>query len=102
MELLRTKGEERLRKVWRQMRSRCANPKDPKYAWYGGRNIVVCADWNTYPEFREWALAAGFVDGLSIERMNNDGPYSPENCRWIPLKDQARNKSNTLRFEAFG
>jgi len=102
MELKKSHGEERLRKVWRQMRRRCSSPTDQKFYRYGGRGITVCDAWSEYSNFRSWALSTGFVDGLTIERVDNDGNYCPENCRWIPAGEQARNKSNVIQLTAFG
>lgn len=102
MEMLMTKGEERLRKVWRQMRSRCSSPKNEKYSIYGGRGITVCAEWSSYTVFRAWAISAGYTAGLTIDRIDNDGNYEPGNCHWITAGEQMRNKSNTVYLTAFG
>lgn len=102
MELAKTNGEEKLRKVWREMRSRCSNPLNTKFHRYGGRGIYVCDEWTTYPVFRAWALANGFIDGLTIDRIDNDGPYIPANCRWVTNDVQAQNRSNHVMITAFG
>jgi hypothetical protein len=98
----KTNGEEKLRKVWHQMHRRCSNPKDGKYPRYGGRGIKVCPEWGDYSVFRSWALAAGYAQGLSINRIDNDGGYNPRNCEWADQITQANNKSNSRWLTAFG
>jgi len=83
---------EKLRGVWAQMRQRCNNPNHKDYSNYGGRGISVCPEWDEYTAFRNWAISAGYKEGLTIDRINVDGNYTPENCRWIPLSEQMKNR----------
>jgi hypothetical protein len=74
------------------MKRRCYNPTKPAYKYYGARGITICEVWLQHPEkFITWALEAGWVKGLTIDRENNDGPYSPENCRVATYAQQMRN-----------
>lgn len=80
-------------KAWQSIRQRCENPNDKSYSDYGGRGISVCEEWESSPDvFIEWSLANGFQPGLSIDRINVNGDYCPENCRWATATQQARNK----------
>jgi len=67
------------------------NKNRVKYKDYGGRGITVCQEWRTFEPFQAWALANGYAENLSIDRIDNDKGYSPENCRWVTEKQQSRN-----------
>jgi hypothetical protein len=83
----------KLYRVYYAMRNRCYNPKSDMYASYGGRGISIGDEWRgDLGAFVTWALANGYKDGLSIDRIDNDGNYEPSNCRWVDMKTQARNK----------
>lgn len=97
-----TNTHSRLYSLWKAMLCRCNNPKHEAYSRYGGRGIVVCEAWGKFAGFREWALSNGYADDLTIDRVDNDGIYEPSNCRWIPFKDQSRNKRNNIYLQAFG
>lgn len=91
----RTHGESntRLYNIWIHMKQRCQNPRDTNYRNYGGRGITVCREWSEdYFSFRDWALAHGYRTDLTIDRIDNDRGYFPDNCRWATMLEQARNK----------
>lgn len=91
----------RLRYTYSKMLRRCYNPKDKSYYLYGGRGIEVADVWTTsFDSFYAWAISNGYSENLSLDRIDNDGPYSPENCRWATTIEQARNKRNN-RFLTF-
>ena len=85
----------RLYHEWKAIRLRCNNPNNPAYNHYGGRGIKVCEEWNDPIVFIEWALANGYDDSLSIDRIDVDGDYCPENCRWVDNKMQGSNRTST-------
>ena len=103
-EITRTHGlsKTKLYNVWNGMRNRCNNPKAEFYSIYGGRGIKVCDDWQKFMPFYEWATANGYAEGLSIDRIDGDGNYCPENCRWITIQEQQRNRSNNRHYEYKG
>lgn len=93
----------RLYHIWAGMRKRCYDQSASNYSNYGGRGIKVCDEWNSgYGQFRDWALAHGYRDGLSIDRIDVDGDYTPDNCRWADRVLQANNRRTSVCYEYNG
>lgn len=88
--------------TWENMKHRCGDPKNWMYPHYGGRGIKVCEEWLDSSAFIEWALSHGYKEGLSIERINVDGNYEPDNCKWVELKEQYLNRTDSHFVTAFG
>lgn len=91
----------RLYKIRQGMIDRCNNPNNKAYKNYGGRGIRVCDEWSGndgYVNFRKWSMSNGYNDAFSIDRINNDSDYSPDNCRWVDRKTQANNTRVNLRI----
>lgn len=83
---------------WKEMRQRCMNPNSDKFHWYGGRGIAVCPQWESFEQFL--ADMGERPAGMTLDRINNDGPYSPENCRWATQLEQTRKQEKNKLSEA--
>ena len=86
----------KLYRIWSNMKSRCYCKTATRYERYGGRGITVCEEWkNNFLTFYEWAIVSGYKDGLSIERIDIDLGYTPQNCKWILRSEQSKNTCRT-------
>lgn len=94
--------DKRLWKIWASMHERCELESHAYYKDYGGRGITVCEEWNDYLPFAKWAKKNGYSDKLTIDRINVDGEYCPENCRWASMKEQQNNRRNNHFVEYQG
>lgn len=101
-------SKERLYILWKGIKQRCNNPNHISYKNYGGKGIKVCSQWeNDYGEFKKWALENGYDETLprgeqTIDRIDGNKDYCPENCRWITIQEQQKNKDRTNFFECYG
>ena len=91
----------RLYRVWVGMRERCNNPNHNRWQHYGGRGIRVCEEWNDYENFKRWAMRNGYDPEAprgkcTIDRINVNGDYEPENCRWVDMKTQYKNTRRSV------
>ena len=106
MRVTRTKGntkhggsKTRLFSVWVNMKTRCLNPNNRAYKWYGAVGVTICPEWMQFENFQQWALESGYKDDLTIERKNPFGNYEPSNCTWIPLIEQRRNQRRSKQWQ---
>ena len=97
------RAESRLHYIWASMIQRCYDNNAAAYSRYGGRGIEVCEEWRRdFSAFATWAQSNGYSDALTIDRVDNGDGYSPGNCRWATMRQQARNTRRNRHLEAFG
>lgn len=94
--------EKRLYAIWSGMRQRCENPNCTKYPNWGGRGIAVCDEWHDFAKFQDWAVSNGYDKELSIDRIDVNGNYQPDNCRWVTSVVQMNNQRANRRIEVSG
>ena len=93
----------RLYRIWSHMIRRCYKQKSNDYKNYGARGIIICDDWkNSFLNFYDWSMCNGYNDTLSIDRIDVNGNYEPDNCRWVTSKIQGNNKRNSVVIEYNG
>jgi hypothetical protein len=96
-------GKDRIYRIWVAMRQRCGKEYRSNFSEYGGRGITVCEEWErSFVAFKAWADANGYAPNLSIDRIDNDKGYSPENCRWATAQQQVENRRAACAIEVDG
>lgn len=89
----------RLYYSWQDMKKRCYNEGNSRYANYGGRGIKVCDEWkNDFTAFYQWAINNGYTETMTLDRINVDGDYEPNNCRWADVKTQCNNRTSNIKI----
>lgn len=96
------KTSTRLHRIWCGMRQRCNDPAYPAYRIYGGKGVTVCEEWSDFQSFYDWSMENGYREDLTIDRIDSNGNYCPENCRWATMKEQQNNRTNNIRLSVFG
>ena len=89
-------GKSRLYNIWKGMRKRCRNPKIHIWKWYGGKGVTVHHAWESFENFRAWALERGYQDHLSIDRIDSSGNYEPRNCQWITRSENSKKAAKVV------
>lgn len=92
----------RLRHIWQGIKNRCYNENELVYRYYGGKGVKIQENWKDFLTFKSWAISNGYKDNLTIDRINPDGDYCEENCRWVSMKEQCNNRTNNVLIESNG
>lgn len=83
----------RVYRIFSKMKERCYKPSNDNYKYYGALGITICNEWlNDFKAFYDWAMSHGYADNLTIDRIDNTKGYSPDNCRWITIQEQQKNR----------
>ncbi len=89
--------DKKLYDVWYRMKTVCSDKNHKDFGWYGGKGIIVCDEWvNDVNVFREWALTNGYKPGLTIDRINGNGNYEPNNCQWVTIQENLAHRSHLV------
>lgn len=88
----------RLYSIWKGMNTRCNSKNTDYYKHYGGKGVKICDEWKDFSVFRDWALTNGYADNLTLDRIDFNGDYCPDNCRWLTMKEQSNNRSTNHRI----
>lgn len=95
---IRKISQKELGNHWKNMMYRCYKKSCNDYRLYGARGITVCEEWQySFDKFKDWALSNGYQKGLTLDRIDVNGNYEPNNCRWATVKEQNRNRQNTIK-----
>ena len=89
----------RLYQIWVNMKTRCLNPNNRAYKWYGAVGVTICQEWMQFENFQQWALESGYQEHLTIERENPFGNYEPSNCTWITKSEQRSNQRRSKQWQ---
>ena len=93
-------SNERIGSIFNGIKDRCYNKNNKSYKWYGEKGVKVCKEWIDNPKlFENWALSNGYKDNLTIDRINNDGDYCPDNCRWADTETQCNNRESNIKIK---
>lgn len=100
-------SKSRLYGVWRNMRNRCNNKNTDSYKYYGAKGVSICDEWNDFAKFKDWAYENGYDENAihgscTLDRIDVCGNYSPDNCRWVSMKEQANNRSSNVNIRYDG
>ena len=87
-------SKSRLYGIWKDMKDRCERPSAVNYALYGGKGISVCEEWYDFSKFAKWSFEHGYSDNLTIDRIDGEKGYCPDNCRWVSWSEQQNNRRN--------
>lgn len=94
------KSGTRLYSIYKNMKSRCHNPNYKNYKFWGGKGITICNEWlDDFENFYEWSIKNGYKENLTLDRIDNDKDYTPDNCRWVPYSIQSANRDNTIKIK---